>query len=305
MFVTLDQMVHYIRTLFGDSVTFYAHPSNERLHGIGQGNGAGPMIWVNVSTPLLNRLRECGCGVKLESANPNNSPSCQLTAFTFVDDNDMIQEIKDTERMIPTTQRSLDLWVQSLVTTGGAVSAEKSSWSPLIHCWKKDEWSIECFDSTTPPITVKDEQGIRQALTKCPPQDASLALGIIFSPSGTMKHQVLHLKNKCRDWARKIRCSNLSRHEVYTAMTLTIWKTIEYSLLATTMSEAQCNEIVSIVLMAGLPKSGICRYADRDPIFSSFKYQGFGLKHPYLLQGLKKLHLLLSPIDDTNQFLLN
>ena len=126
----------------------------------------------------------------------------------------------------------------------------------------------------------------------------------MFSPSGTMKHHVIHLKQKYQEWARKVRHSTLSRHEAYTAMTLTIWKTIEYSLLATTMSEAQCNEIISIVLMAGLPKSGICRYADRDPIFSSFKYQGFGLKHPYFLQGLKKLTLLLGPIDATNRFLL-
>jgi hypothetical protein len=37
MFVTLDQMVHYIRTSFGDSITFYTNHSDERFHVIGQG----------------------------------------------------------------------------------------------------------------------------------------------------------------------------------------------------------------------------------------------------------------------------
>jgi len=34
------------------------------IHGIGQGNGAGPAIWTVVSTPLLNLLREKVTAVK-------------------------------------------------------------------------------------------------------------------------------------------------------------------------------------------------------------------------------------------------
>jgi Reverse transcriptase (RNA-dependent DNA polymerase) len=52
MFSTLSQMKHYIRTSYGDSTHFYQE-STPKFHGIGQGNGAGPMIWVTVSSPFL------------------------------------------------------------------------------------------------------------------------------------------------------------------------------------------------------------------------------------------------------------
>ena len=33
-----------------------------QMHGIGQGNGAGPAIWAVLSTPILNMLRKQGFG---------------------------------------------------------------------------------------------------------------------------------------------------------------------------------------------------------------------------------------------------
>jgi hypothetical protein len=87
-------------------------------------------------------------------------------------------------------------------------------------------------------------------------------------------------------------------------MTTTIWKTIEYSLQATTFSEKQCSKLVSIVLSAALPKMGLCRTIDRKPIFSCLKFQGFNLKHPYFTQGVKKLQLILDPTDSICQILL-
>jgi len=61
LFTTLQEAVHHVRTGYGDSLESYGgRVWLVPLHGIGQGNGAGPAIWAVVSTPLLNVLREKG-----------------------------------------------------------------------------------------------------------------------------------------------------------------------------------------------------------------------------------------------------
>jgi hypothetical protein len=56
MFKTIDNMNHHIRTTYGDSIMSY-NSENTKLHGILQGNGAGPTIWT-----MVNSLRAEGCG---------------------------------------------------------------------------------------------------------------------------------------------------------------------------------------------------------------------------------------------------
>jgi len=59
LFTTLQEAIHKVRTGFGDSKEYYGGKVwLVPIHGIGQGNGAGPAIWAVVSTPLLNVLRE-------------------------------------------------------------------------------------------------------------------------------------------------------------------------------------------------------------------------------------------------------
>jgi hypothetical protein len=299
MFETLEHMRHYIRTSFGDSSTYYMKKLH-RFHGIGQGNGAGPTIWVMVSSPLLHRLRQEKYGYSLTSSVSGKSNL--FSAFTFVDDNDMIQSIDDSLSVTSSAQQALDVWVDSLVTTGGSISAEKSLWSPLVHKWQNNHWSIVNNAGLHDAITVATNNS-RQRLARLSPNKAALALGIMFSPSGQMTSHFEHLLTKCSTWAQKIRTSHLNREESFTALSTTIWKTLEYSLLSTALTEKQCNKLVSVILSAGLPKSGICRNIARAPLFSSTKFQGFGLFHPYFTQGFRKLQQLLDPTDDNTQSL--
>ncbi len=138
MFITLSQMKHFIRTSFGDSKQAYTQTTT-RFHGIGQGNGAGPMVWVMVSSPILESLRSHNCGINISSTN---DPSGLITAFTFVDDNDMVQEIHSESDISRETQNALDIWTQGLHTSGGSCAPEKSSWTTIIHQWKNDKWSL-------------------------------------------------------------------------------------------------------------------------------------------------------------------
>jgi Reverse transcriptase (RNA-dependent DNA polymerase) len=122
MITTIDGMHHYIRTAFGDSDTYYEQ-REQIFHGILQGNGAGPAIWAMVSTPILDRLRVQGFGVTLLSRDPNKD--IRIPAFAFVDDTDLVHQLKDNSTIILETQQCLDLWEEGLRTTGGALVPEK------------------------------------------------------------------------------------------------------------------------------------------------------------------------------------
>jgi hypothetical protein len=77
-------MKRYVRTSYGDFNIYYSE-YGYKSHGILQGNGAGPAIWVMISTPMLDRLRKEGHGIKIEL---NDGTTIIIPAFAFVDDVD-------------------------------------------------------------------------------------------------------------------------------------------------------------------------------------------------------------------------
>jgi hypothetical protein len=90
MFTTLQNLEHNVRTIYGDSETRYggtlwAVP----IHGLGQGNGAGPTIWAVVSAPLLNQMRQRGFGFFYQTCILKED--LYFVGYSFVDDTNTIQ----------------------------------------------------------------------------------------------------------------------------------------------------------------------------------------------------------------------
>jgi len=63
MFNTLQEAEHQVRTAYGDSDTHFGCQEVVPMHGVCQGNGAGPSTWAVVSSPILYML----CSAGLES----------------------------------------------------------------------------------------------------------------------------------------------------------------------------------------------------------------------------------------------
>ena len=61
MFSTLQELQHHVRTAFGEQAQGYG-ALGIPLHGVGQGNGAGPAIWLAITIPLISMLRKAGFG---------------------------------------------------------------------------------------------------------------------------------------------------------------------------------------------------------------------------------------------------
>ena len=129
MFQTIQNIRHHVRTAFGDSELFQCPSSStDVVHGIGQGNGAGPAIWLAISSVMFDVLRNEGYG--LDIAGPISDEHLRMAGFAFVDDTDLIQDAttNDPRRVTENIQQSLDLWEAVLRATGGALVPNKSFW---------------------------------------------------------------------------------------------------------------------------------------------------------------------------------
>lgn len=129
MFSTLQNIEHTIRTAYGGFEETYGSilwviP----MQGVFQANGAGPLIWAIVSSPLLDIMHEEGFGTFFKTSL--SSQAICFAGYAFVDDTDLVQTGKDgTEtrlEILAQMQLGVNLWEGIINTTGGALSVKKA-----------------------------------------------------------------------------------------------------------------------------------------------------------------------------------
>jgi len=88
MLSMIHGMNHHIQTAFGDSSKSAGRTTwKSPITGIGQGNGAGPSIWVAVSSPMFDIMRQDGFYALLTGAI--SKLQRKISGFAFVDDTDL------------------------------------------------------------------------------------------------------------------------------------------------------------------------------------------------------------------------
>jgi hypothetical protein len=130
LFSTLQNATHKVRTGYGDSTQTYRGSNwTIPMHGIGQGNGAGPAIWAVLSSPILNMLRTNGHGGEFYS--PFSKEWTQFVGYAFVNDTDLIASRPTMEsypEAVCAIQSAVDAWEGGLKATCGAIVPEKTFW---------------------------------------------------------------------------------------------------------------------------------------------------------------------------------
>ena len=218
IFNTIEQMQHYIRTSFGDSDISYQQ-TNIPFHGILQGNGAGPTIWAMISSTLLDRLRDKGHGVTIDT---QDGRVITIPAFAFVDDTDVIQELIDEDDII-SPQNAVNEWSGSLQTTGGLIIGDKFSFQVVKHQFENNQWKIDNERDERIEITIPNQNGESVQVIQNNPNKGEMALGIAFSPTGDHTDEIRYLRDKTTSWAEKIKKSKMTHVEAWTALKTTIF----------------------------------------------------------------------------------
>jgi hypothetical protein len=207
MFSTIQDLQHHIRTVHGDSSTFFSGSNWEvPIHGVGQGNGAGPQTWAAVSTPIFNMLRGEGCGSVFESVLSRES--LHFVGFAFVDDTDLVSSgFNNTSgvHVIQNIQYAVLAWQGGLYATGGALAPEKSHWYYVDFRWNQGNASYKKASTAPGSLHLRDPDGTIHPLRQLEPHQAEKTLGVFISPNGSMAAQFKHMKKQALEWSDKLR----------------------------------------------------------------------------------------------------
>jgi hypothetical protein len=141
MFKVLQEVTYKIRTSYGDSTKTCNSPRLTPFQGVGQGNGAGPAIWVAISMVIIQMLYTAGFGLTLNSAVSGTLMA--IACFAFVDDTDVIHskdDVNTTGKTIAAEMQDVvDLWEGGIRATGGALESSKSYWYLIDFKWIPDK----------------------------------------------------------------------------------------------------------------------------------------------------------------------
>ena len=278
MFTPLQHLEHTIRCAFGTSTESYGKELwAVPMQGVYQGNGAGPVIWAVVSSPLLQILKEEGFGTFFKAGI--SKTEIRLVGYAFVDDTDLIQTSKypsqTFKEVLEEAQKALDWWEGLVRATGGALSVEKSRWWAVDFAWHTDgTWSYKQQVEIPGQLTGRDFDNLRKSVPRLDTNEAYETLGVFLAPDGTMDREYEDLTQKARRWADKLRTTTLREQETATALKATILKTLEYPLQATFLTKQQCDKLMRIILEAALPKAKFHRTFCRKTLYAPGSHGG-------------------------------
>ena len=212
-----------------------------------------------------------------------------------MDDSDIIATSNNTNDPAQTLQRMqkiLDRWEGAAKATGGAIKAEKS-WTYLVYFdWNKGLWSYG-DDSSLSSLKTLDYENKSVEIQRLPPTKAMKMLGVWLAPDGNHKAQYEYLLEKAQQLSEYIRTGHVNRHEAWVSLNLMATKTIEYCLPATTFSEEELNNIMKPLFKQFLLRAGLNCNTRGDILYGPLKYQGHGIKSPYVTQGCLHVHNFL------------
>ena len=297
MFGTLQELKHYVSTAYGVSAQAYGG-LHIPLQGVGQGNGAGPAIWLVMTIPLINMLRRQGFGFK--SISPISLHECHLACFTYVDDTDTIHApLNPTvtcEQVVREIQQAIDTWSGGLHATGGILSPAKSYWYLIDFKWHPGSlsWRYKTIPEAPGELHFKSPTGRRTNIDRLEPSRAVETLGIPLAMDGSQEAIVNSLGDKVQRWASKIQTKQLTKREILLSLHSGLSKSLDYSLVATRLTKQQCATLMQPLRRAALTALGIPLTFPTTLVHSPREFLGLEFPHLWFEQGFAQLQCLLS-----------
>jgi hypothetical protein len=240
-------------------------------------------------------VRAAGYGATFVSAI-----SCAIVSFVcyaFVDDTDLVHtrhgdDIAGAD-LIPEMQDVLDHWEGGLRTSGGALVPSKSHWYLVDFKWKNGSWRSCSIADCPGDISMRDHEGSRATLARVEVTEARKSLGIMIAGDCNWKAEEARLLRASVLWKSHVKAGHLSSSDAWYALNHTIMKTVEYPMMATYLSKAQCEKIMRPFLNAGLSASGVVRSMPPAIVWGPTRYQGLGIRHLWTTQGVEHLLAIL------------
>ena len=201
----------------------------------------------------------------------------------YVDDSDnlitVIQKDESTSSIFKRSQKAATAYQSVVHQTGGAVRPDKCRLCSIQFQWKKDKWSY-LKNHKTDTLQIMDINHIAQPIQQLSVDQGWKDLGILLSDEGNWNDHTKYLIDvKIIPWNNTISTLYLHKHDIYHAAATSIFKTVDYSLTATSVTTKQCHQINVQLHKKCIPKIGV-------DVHLSLVYRNAPIKY----QGLNSLH---------------
>jgi hypothetical protein len=110
---------------------------------------------------------------------------------------------------------------------------------------------------------------------------------------GNNKAEIDKLLGKSKEFAECLRTGTLTQADAWYALNFTILKTLEYPMVATTMTKPEWDKIMSPLMAEALLASGMTKKYPFVVAYGPLKYQGLGIVHPFYWQEIQHINAIL------------
>ena len=214
----------------------------------------------------------------------------------FVDDvtgyaNSFVDELSGRNvlpEVLNTMQRDATTWSRLLHTSGGKLALQKCLYYIISWQWTNGHHTPIPAINIQPKIQLQTDNNEETICHKdC--HQAHRTLGQYKTPTGDQQAQHKHMETKSQNWLAAIREASLTRREALTAYE-SIWlPSLSYGLGTTNLSFDELNHLQKPIINHLLPILGYNRHFPRAVVYGSRHFGGLGLKHLYVIQGVKHI----------------
>lgn len=205
----------YIRTNHGVSSHNIGNTREHQLHGIGQGNGGGPAIWLSHLAVIFKALSSVCTG--LYTSCIENKRQCTTIGTGCVDDVTLVMSIpKGTSQTVNMVrkmiQRMAQLWDQLLFITGGRLELTKCFWVPIEWIWKQGKPRMKKPGPVSKRFKlIESETGLPIEIPRQNGSKSNKRLGVTSSCDAKWTEEFKTLQQSAITFGNKIRRAKIGR----------------------------------------------------------------------------------------------
>jgi hypothetical protein len=226
-----------------------------------------------------------------------------LISFQYVDDATISHSgpSNDTpgETILALMQVVIDHWEGALRTSGGAIAHDKSYWHLIDFRWTGRQWVYRKASDIPGTLTVTGPDGFPVDIERLEASQSKEMLGLMGRPDGNGSDEAGHLLSKTTTWADSLREFKIKPSDSWYSLNSTVMRTVEYPLMATTLTKKELDTIMAPVIKYGLRSSSIQRNMPKALVYSPIDMQGLNIHHPFYTKLSQ--HLLATLRDGTRK----
>ena len=286
----VESQKFFLKTGYGISKKYYKYEDQKPIYGLGQGIAWSGPGWLLSSDTITRCKLKNGLGLKFKG--PISNIEVHKMHDMFVDDTSCgCNCAHGGKTIMEQAQENLQRHVDYVRVTGGCFALDKCSFYHVKYKFKNGHPQVENNTENRSKMIIR-QNGQLQEIKKLEPDEEHKTLGCYVSPTGNNVKAFNQLQQMARNWAMKIKGSNLAGYRRIQAYETGLKMQWEYRLPLYSLSFQQCDKIMQMIRPVLKNAVNVNEKIPNIILEAGNQYFGYGFRHLYDMQGIAKTKML-------------